>query len=77
MIYIIVYVLHYYVLPRRTFVGERCLEDLFQNITLWDKIFRTSAILDVLILGVVLCGICKSIKNIKLFCKNASSEEVG
>lgn len=76
MIYIIVYVLHYYILPRKVFMGENCLEELYRHIVLWNKIDTMAVIMDILIiLGIILYWVLEAIENIRLFCKSASSEE--
>ena len=48
MIYGILYVLHFYILPRKVYTGAYCLEEWATDLVTWDATLRTAAILDII-----------------------------
>ena len=73
MITIIMYFIHYYIMPQEFYSGEHCLEEWLNGIHTWNAILETSITLDI-ILGV--CGIIIGIW--KLFeIKTTSSKTQG
>ena len=53
MISIIVYIIHFYILPRKIYSGPNCLEDWARGVRAWDATFNAANWIDFIILVAV------------------------
>lgn len=73
MISIILYVIHFYILPRKVYEGIYCLEEWAYDVATWNATFRTAAFLDIILcLAVAIISVYMIVKTVK---KTSSKEE--
>lgn len=72
MISIILYVMRFYILPRKIYTGLYCLEEWATDVAAWNAAFRMAAILDIVF---CLIGIAMALQVIIIDAKKSSSKE--
>ena len=54
MFYMIVYIMHYYILPKRTYDGLYCLENWAESVRYWNNTLWAAAVVDLVVITLML-----------------------